>query len=279
MSFLPASLYGVIGHPLGHSLSPLLHTTGFRAIGSPDVLVAWPIEPGRVEAFVDAVRLLRVRGVCITIPHKQTIMPCLDRISDRARDVGAVNTLFWQGNELCGDNTDVPGFVAPLTTDASTAALGPSPRILMLGAGGASRAVVVGLRSLGYADITVVNRSPAAAEALAADFGLSVEAWERRGDIPADLVINTTPLGMKGAYEDQTPLPPAAFAGRRGIAYDIVYTPLRTRFLRDAEDAGWRTISGLDMFIGQADQQFRIWKGVPLPAEAAAAVKAELSAR
>jgi shikimate dehydrogenase len=279
MNFEPASLYGVIGYPLGHSLSPLLHTTGFRAIGSPDVLVAWPIEPGRVGEFVSAVRLLRVRGVCVTIPHKQAIMSFLDRVTERARDVGAVNTLFWQGAELWGDNTDVPGFIAPLTTEASMEALGPSPRILMLGAGGASRAVVVGLRSLGYRDIVVANRSPAAAEALAADFGLAVEPWERRGDIPADLVINTTPLGMKSTYEAETPFPADAFSGRHGIAYDIVYTPLRTRFLRDAENAGWRTVSGLDMFIGQADHQFRIWKGVPLPSAAAEAVAAVLADR
>jgi shikimate dehydrogenase len=168
-----------------------------------------------------------IRGCCVTIPHKEDVIPFLDRITDRAEAVGAVNLLYWEGDELCGDNTDVPGFVAPL---AELAPPVRGCRALVLGAGGASRAVVAGLKDLGCR-VSVANRTGETARLLAEEFELEVVPWEKRGAIEAELVVNTTPLGMKGKFEDQTPFPASAFAGRGGTAYDIVYTPLRTRFL------------------------------------------------
>jgi shikimate dehydrogenase len=273
-AFVPASVYGIIGYPLGHTLSPLLHTTAFKELGIPAVLVPWPIESERLEAFVAAFRLLGIRGCCVTIPHKEDVIPFLDRITDRAEAVGAVNLLYWEGDELCGDNTDVPGFVAPL---AELAPPVRGCRALVLGAGGASRAVVAGLKDLGCR-VSVANRTGETARLLAEEFELEVVPWEKRGAIEAELVVNTTPLGMKGKFEDQTPFPASAFAGRGGTAYDIVYTPLRTRFLREAEAAGWRTVSGLGMFIGQADCQFQTWTGKPLPEAAVHAVREALAA-
>ncbi|MFA6508290.1 MAG: shikimate dehydrogenase [Treponemataceae bacterium] len=268
-SFEPTRVYGIIGYPLSHTLSPLLHTTAFRESDIPAVLVPWPLESNRLPAFVGAVRLLRIRGVCVTIPHKERILPLLDRVSDRAKAVGAVNLLYWDGDTLCGDNTDVPGFVAPLREGFPV----PGARsALVLGAGGASRAVIAGLKSIGYDRVSIANRTEETARHLASEFGLEVCPWDTRGEVDADLVVNTTPLGMKGKAEDETPYPAGAFAGRKRVAYDIVYTPLRTRFLREAEDAGWRTISGLGMFIAQADYQFRAWTGLPLPDAAKAAV-------
>ena len=267
-TFEPTAVYGIIGYPLGHTLSPLLHTTAFRERGIPAVLVPWPIEPERLEAFVAAFRLLRVGGCCVTIPHKEDIIPFLDRITDRAEAVGAVNLLYWEHDELCGDNTDVPGFVAPL---AELPAFPRGASALVLGAGGASRAAVAGLKSLGCR-VLVSNRTESAARLLAEEFELEVVPWKGRGTATAELVVNTTPLGMKGRFEEETPYPEEAFAGRSGIAYDIVYTPLRTRFLREAEAAGWRTLSGLGMFIGQADYQFRTWTGRDLPEAAVKAV-------
>lgn len=268
-SFEPTGVYGIIGYPLSHTLSPLLHTTAFREAGLPSVLVPWPIESARLPAFVGAVRLLRIRGVCVTIPHKERIIPLLDRVTDRAKAVGAVNLLYWDGDALCGDNTDVPGFVAPLRAGLPV----PNARkALVLGAGGASRAVIAGLKSIGYDRVYIANRTEETARLLASEFGLEVCPWDARGEVDADLVVNTTPLGMAGKAEDDTPYPDAAFSGRKRVAYDIVYTPLRTRFLREAEEAGWRTISGLGMFIAQADFQFLTWTGRPLPEAAKTAV-------
>lgn len=271
-SFVPYGVYGIVGYPLGHSLSPLLHTTAFAELGIPAVLVPWPTPPERLGSFVEAVRLLGVRGACVTIPHKEAIIPLLDGATDRARSAGAVNLLVWKGAELWGDNTDVPGFVAPLRAAAVPASISA----LVLGAGGAARAAVCGLKEYGFSRIAVSNGTEARARALAADFGLDTVPWDRRAEHQADLVVNATPLGMKGKHEGETPYPAEAFAGRRGIAYDIVYTPLATRFLSEAAAAGWGTIDGRAMFIAQADEQFAAWTGRRLPEAAIRAVSEAL---
>lgn len=270
-AFTPPALHGIIGYPLGHSLSPLMHNTAFRTLGLPGVYLSWPVEPGRLPAFMDAVRLLDIRGCSITIPHKVDVLPLLDAMTDGVREMGACNTLYRDGEKICGENTDVIGFMAPLRAHR----LSPETRVLLLGAGGVSRAAVAGLRRLGLTDIAVTNRRRERAEALAEEFGLSSIPWEARGDVRADLVINTTSLGMTGAQERETPYPSEGFRGT-GIAYDLVYTPFRTRFLHEAEAAGWNTLSGLDMFIAQGDAQFRLWTGRRLPPEAVEAVKAAL---
>lgn len=248
-----------------------MHNTAFRTLGLPGVYLSWPVEPGRLPAFMDAVRLLDIRGCSITIPHKVDVLPLLDAMTDGVREMGACNTLYRDGEKICGENTDVIGFMAPLRTHR----LSPETRVLLLGAGGVSRAAVAGLRRLGLTDIAVTNRRRERAEALAEEFGLSSIPWEARGDVRADLVINTTSLGMTGAQERETPYPSEGFRST-GIAYDLVYTPFRTRFLHEAEAAGWNTLSGLDMFIAQGDAQFRLWTGRRLPPEAVEAVKAAL---
>ncbi len=269
------SLYGVIGYPLGHSLSPLLHNTAFRELGIPGVLVPWSIEPDRLPDFIRSVRLLNIRGACVTIPHKQSIIPLLDRVTDRVKALGAANTLYWDGDLLCGDNTDILGFMSPLAADPP--AEGQS-RVLVLGAGGVARAAVAGLQTLGLRDITITDIVEESAATLGETFGLKTVPWAGRGDLAADILINTTPLGMKGTFEGETPYPAQSFAGRRGIAYDIVYTPFVTRFLREAASAGWKTIGGLEMFISQADHQFLTWTGRNLPPAARQAVADALNA-
>ena len=220
-TFTPPALHGIIGYPLGHSMSPLMHNTAFRTLNLPGVYLSWPIEPGRLPAFVDAARLLNIRGCSITIPHKIDIIPLLDKTSENVREMGACNTLYRDGEKICGENTDVIGFTAPLRKRS----LSPETRVLVLGAGGVSRAAIAGLRRLGLANITLTNRR---------------------------------------AFQDN------------GIAYDLIYTPFQTRFLRDAAAAGWETVSGLDMFIGQGDAQFHRWTGHHLPEEAITAVTSAL---
>lgn len=270
--YVSPALYGVIGYPIQHSLSPLLHTTAFRTLGIPGILLPWAIEPGQVGLFMQSMRLLGIRGSCVTLPHKQEVLRLADRASERARLTGAANLLHFDGDTLCADNTDVAGFVSPLL-EISPAA---SSTVLLLGAGGAARAAVVGLMEMGITGIHVTSPSGVTAVRLAEAFGLASVPWAERGDVKADIIVNTTPVGMKGRLEGETPYPAAWLAGKTGLVYDIVYTPLRTRLLAEAEAAGWQTQTGLAMFIGQADRQFRTWTDNPLPQAAIDAVTTAL---
>jgi shikimate dehydrogenase len=250
-------LYGITGYPLEHSLSPVLHNWALEQAGIPGAYLAWPLPAGQMPDFVKAVRVLNIQGVSLTIPHKETVLPLLDGLTTRARAVGAVNTLYWNEGGLWGDNSDVNGFVSPLRGQAFTSAL-------VLGAGGAARAALAGLRELGLPGIAVCNHHRERARTLAGEFGVRHTDWEDRAAYEADLIINATPLGMRGVHEGQNPLPQEAFARRGGgvrMAYDLIYTPLTTRFLAEAEAAGWRTLDGLGMFIAQAQSQFRLWTG------------------
>ena len=275
------ALYGVTGWPLGQSLSPLLHNTGFAALGINALYMKWEVPPHKLPAFVESVRLLNIRGCSVTIPHKVELLPLLDEVSPLAMRVGAANTIYWQGERLCGENTDVAGFMAPL---AGVPLAGAD--ILLLGAGGAARAVAAGLVSPAPHDrpahIYVATPSDKSHLPLAEEFGLTPLLWQNRHEPAPLLVINTTPLGMRGKAEDDTPydFSLAAQCAPSGntatLAYDIVYNPLETRFLREARAAGRRCISGLEMFFGQGDAQFRLWTGQGLPPESRRALETAL---
>lgn len=270
---VPEALYGVIGWPLGQSLSPLIHNTGFRALGLPAVYLRWEIPPERLDIFMDAVRLLTIRGCSVTIPHKQAIIPFLDVVSEQATLAGAANTLYWKDGALCGENTDVAGFLAPLGAE-------PLEHMdtLLLGAGGAARAVAAALRLRGCQRVRVCTPGNRRHLDLAERFGFTPVDWAQRYAMPATFVINATPLGMHGKNEAETPYdfavaPPVP----GGIVYDIVYNPVRTRFLQEAARAGRRCVNGVEMFFGQANAQFRIWTGRALPEEARVALDAALN--
>ena len=262
--FSPPQIYGIIGQPLEHSLSPLLHTTGFRSLGLDAVLTPWPLAAEQLPLFFEAFRLLNIQGACVTLPHKEAVLPFMDELSDRARIMGAVNLIHRQGGLIRGDNTDSLGFLAPLKDRG----LSPATRVLLLGAGGAARAAAAGLRELGLRDLTVCAPSDRRPTELARAFDLKTAPWARRGEIPCELVVNATPLGLSGPAAGQTAYPAEWFAGRPGLAYDLIYTPRTTRFLSEARAAGWETLDGLAMFLGQAEAQFRTWTGRPLPPEA-----------
>ena len=275
------ALYGVTGWPLGQSLSPLLHNTGFAALGINALYMKWEVPPHKLPAFVESVRLLNIRGCSVTIPHKVELLPLLDEVSPLAMRVGAANTIYWQGERLCGENTDVAGFMAPL---AGVPLAGAD--ILLLGAGGAARAVAAGLVSPAPHDrpahIYVATPSDKSHLPLAEEFGLTPLLWQNRHEPAPLLVINTTPLGMRGKAEDDTPYDFSLAAqcapcgNTAPLAYDIVYNPLETRFLREAQAAGRRCISGLEMFFGQGDAQFRLWTGQGLPPESRRALETAL---
>jgi len=260
---VPQMLCGIIGYPLGHSLSPLLHNWAFREMGVAGVYMAWPTQNQGVGEFMSAVVALPIWGVSVTIPHKSTVMKYCEELSTRARAAGAVNTLHWKKGLLYGENTDVEGFLAPLL------ALGIKPAsALVLGAGGAARAVVAGLREWGVRRISVTSRTTQATQKLCGQMRCFGTAWEERATLQPELIVNATPLGMLGARQLETPWPAEAF--RRGqIAYDLVYNPALTRFLREARQSGCAVIPGLEMFVHQAAAQFRLWTDEDMPLDGA----------
>lgn len=259
--FLPQRLYGVTGWPLGQSLSPLVHNTGFQVLGLPAVYLAWPIRPELLRDFVSAVRTLPVSGCSVTIPHKIAIMPLLDQVDNSATRAGAVNTLYFEDGRLCGANTDVAGFLAPL---ANLDLAGMS--VLVLGAGGASHAVAAGLIARGCLNAEATSPHDQSQFKLCERFGLTPLLWAERYARPYDLVINATPLGMSGKFAAENPYDFARYPGP-GYAYDLIYNPLLTPFLKSAQTAGRECISGMRMFFSQADAQFRLWTGQGLPEE------------
>ncbi len=250
-------LFGILGHSLGHSLSPALHTWSFKRIGVPAVYLVWEVKPESLLVFMQSVRVLPIDGVSVTIPHKEGVIAHLDELSEKARRIGAVNTLYWRGNALCGENTDVVGFTAPLKGRSFASAM-------VLGAGGAARAVLAGLQDLGVGEICITNRSPQRAETLAREFAVMAVPWEERVRHSCELLVNATPLGMLKGDVSATPWPASAFQ-KGQTAYDLVYNPLKTRFLREAEDSGCSIVDGLAMFLGQAAEQCRLWTGKELP--------------
>lgn len=267
----------VIGHPVAHSLSPRIHNAALRALGREPVYEAVDIPAGELEARFT--RLLRdgFEGFNVTIPHKERIVPLLDRLDASALRVGAVNTVRVDHSEgrpvTIGYNTDIAGFVGPLAPHRDRLRGGS---VLVWGAGGAARAVIAGVHeALDPAVITVAARRTEAALELARDLaragGDRVVAVEWPAPPHAvdahDLLVNTTPLGMH-PHPEGTPAPDGLGLRRGQVVYDLVYRPRRTRLLADALAAGADPIGGLPMLIGQAAVAFRLWTGVDMPLDA-----------
>ncbi|MFP4658437.1 MAG: shikimate dehydrogenase [Desulfonatronovibrionaceae bacterium] len=257
-------IYGITGYPLGHSLSPALHNHWFAECGSQNkVYCTWPVKNEDLDYFIRSVRLLSISGASVTIPHKEAVIPFLDEISPTARQIGAVNTLYWRKGRLAGDNTDVTGFTLPLLSlkkDLHSA--------LVLGAGGAARAVVHGLKKLGIKTV-LSNKTASKAEALAREMKAETVAWEKRHSVRTDLLVNTTPLGMYGENRDRSPWE-ADMTGVQAV-YDIIYNPVDTPLTKQATQEGKTIIPGLEMFVAQAAEQFRIWTGLEMDREPALA--------
>ncbi len=259
----PTKLFGIVGYPLGHSMSPALHNWGFHEVDFPGVYLAWSEPEDKLTDFFNAVRTLKILGGNITIPHKVAALKLVDKVTDRAKNIGAINTYYWEGDNLCGENTDVIGFMAPLKGKKFKHAL-------VLGAGGVSRAVLAGLKELGVPSITLANRTQEKAATLGKEFGVTVIPWDERMKPDADLIVNATSEGMKGDQVNMTPYEASALAGRTGLVYDIVYNPLETRLIREAKAAGWQVESGLTMFVEQARAGFALWTGgIEMPYEKA----------
>ena len=266
------NIYGLVGHPVGHSLSPALHNWGFARHRLSAVYETWDVAPGDLPAWVDTMRRAPLRGASVTIPHKESVLPLLDGLTPLARRVGAVNTLFWRGKALMGDNTDFAGCLHALRGKVPAAAL-------ILGAGGVARAVLAGLEQTGIREILIAARSPDKAVLLARDFSCRLIPWKDRSAALAalgeGLVVNATPLGMRGPLAGQSPLADEDWpVAPEATACDTVYIPRETPFLRQARARGWRTVDGLSFFLAQGLAQFRLWTGLSLPFDEAERVVA-----
>jgi shikimate dehydrogenase len=252
----------VIGHPISHSRSPMIHGHWLRENGIAGSYERIDVAPSGLEAFVGKMRKGTYLGGNVTVPHKQAILPLLDRLSDDAKVLGAVNTIYRDGALLCGDNTDAAGFLGHLDA-AATGWQNTVRTALVLGAGGASLAIVQGLRSRGVSRIIVANRDPARSKALATRFGDCIEAiaWDERSAHVglADLVVNTTSLGMVGQPALDIDL---SALKATAIVDDIVYVPLETPLLQAARQRGALAVDGLGMLLNQAIPGFERWFGI-----------------
>ena len=265
-------LLGVIGDPVKHSLSPVMHNAAIAHLGVDYVYLPLPVPANRLQDALLGFEAINLRGFNITIPHKQAIMPLLDTISGAAQAIGAVNTVWRTETGWSGTNTDIDGFLAPLRAiDKNWLNL----TALVLGNGGAARAVVAGCAELGFSSIQVVGRSADKLTAFkqswqgsAVDEHLSVHPWEHLDSLIhcADLIVNTTPIGM-APKSDASPLNLALANHIRPdtIAYDLIYTPSPTVFLQQAPAQGAIAIDGLEMLVQQGAAALKIWLQQAVP--------------
>ncbi len=273
---------GLIGDPVAHSLSPALHAAAFRSLGLSASYELWPTPEAELPARLAALRETDVLGANVTVPHKLAVMGLMDELSPLAARAGAVNTIITRDGKLIGDNTDVEGFTNALT--ALTAAW-RGGKVLVLGAGGAARAVVLGLQTLGAGDVAVANRGLARAKALAADFStpsFAVCALELQAvdDVLGEVsvLVNATAMGWN---RGEAPMPPdrIELLSPGALVVDLTYRD--TDLLRAARQRGLLTLDGLPMLVHQAAGSITRWTGLaaPLAAMLAAGEDARLARR
>ena len=259
-----ASLLGVLGWPLEHSLSPVIHHAAFRRLDLDWVYLPFAVEPAQLGDAIAGLRALGAIGANVTMPHKETVIEHLDDLSGDARSIGAVNTIQRIGDRLIGHNTDVDGFASFLADDAGLDVAGL--RCLVLGAGGAARAVVCALERSGASNITVTaRRGDQADRVIALATPTQRIGWEEASSLLAefDLVVNATPLGMKG----EEVLPGARFRSGQAVV-DLIYDPPMTPLVERARREGAAGWGGLGMLVHQAAASLRIWSGQEAPVEA-----------
>lgn len=263
--------FGVIGHPIGHSLSPAMQNAGIQAAGLDAVYIAMPVMEAELGQAVEGLKALGFQGFNVTIPHKQAVMEYLDEIDEDAKIIGAVNAVSIQAGRLKGYNTDMAGFLQGMHKH------GFSPKgchAVLLGAGGAARAIIWGLIKEGVQSLTIGVRNVPKVQPVAEYFkrymDIRVMDWQsddfRQGLQAAELLINSTPLGMAPNVDA---MPPVDFGlvSRDAFVYDIIYTPAETLFLRTAREHGCKTLNGEEMLVGQGAEAFRLWTGHQLPTE------------
>ncbi|MDH5524571.1 MAG: shikimate dehydrogenase [Desulfobulbaceae bacterium] len=251
-------LYGIMGNPVRHSLSPAMHNAAFGALDLNKVYVPFAVED--VAAAMTGFRAMGVKGVSVTIPHKQAVIEHLDSIDPVAKKIGAVNTLVINHAKIHGLNTDWLGANRALAEQIEI----KGSSVLLLGAGGSARAIGFGLLEAGAA-VTIASRTPATGRALADSLGVNWLPIAKAPGHQADILINATSVGMT-PKEEQSPIAATALADYK-VVMDIVYAPLDTKLLQEAELAGCRTVNGLAMLLYQGVAQFETWTGRAAPVD------------
>lgn len=267
MIYQPKQL-GLLGHPVAHSVSPAMHNAAFRAQSMNASYGAFDVDPADLKKAVEGIRALGFLGVNVTIPHKEAIIDYLDEVAPTARQVGAVNTIVNRGGRLIGYNTDGWGFISSLEENRIKVG---AIHAVVLGAGGAARAVAMHLAMSGVRRLTITNRTPARAEELAAAVAqiegrVAVEAAEtgspeeRQALMDAGLVVNCTPLGMHPDV-DRSPIAEINLLPQGAVVYDTIYRPQETRLLREARVRGLYAMGGLSMLVHQGACAWEYWFG------------------
>lgn len=262
-------LTGILGHPVRHTLSPIIHNTAFRAQGINCCYVALDVPSSRLPEAVRGLASLGFLGANVTIPHKQAVLSLLDGLSDEVQAVGAANTIVCRNGQLFGYNTDVSGFLTPLEGKPLA-----GKRMTILGAGGAARAAAYGLlKAFAPSRICLAARRVSQAEALARDLApydfsgalVPVQIDRARDHVrTSDLIVNATPVGMHPQVAS-SPWPHVDDFSPGQLVYDMVYRPRDTRLLRQARGHGAETLEGVSMLINQAAAAFVQWTGMPMP--------------
>ena len=261
---------GIIGYPLGHSVSPAFQQAAFDHQDLDVRFEVWETPPDSLREVVTGLRAPDALGASVTVPHKAAVIHFLDRLSEPARQVGAVNLIVSRDGVLEGHNTDITGFLRALREDGAFDPAGK--RVLLLGSGGAARAVAHVLLDQGVAMLTIANRTPEQARQLVADLGdgaalsvASLEPSELAVDGGWHLIVNCTTLGMRHSDgEKRSPIPSASIPSG-ALVCDLVYNPPETPLLREAKRAGARTLGGLSMLIYQGAEAFQLWTGNEAP--------------
>ena len=242
-------LCGIFGNPIEHTLSPLIHNAAFDHLKLNYLFLAFKVT--HLKEAVDGIRALNLKGVSVTIPHKVAVIDYLDEVEEVAGKIGAVNTIVNRDGRLMGYNTDWSGAIEALEEKVSL----KGKTALILGAGGAARAMAFGLKERG-AQFTILNRTVKKAEMLASEVGCNSGGLEDASSISFDMVINTTSVGM---FPDTDAIPIKQESLGDALVFDMVYNPLKTRLISEAEASGCSTVMGIEMFVNQAAEQFTLW--------------------
>jgi shikimate dehydrogenase len=251
-------LFAVLGDPVSHSLSPVMHNTALSEVGYNGVYHAFKVKD--IGEAVSGIKALGIRGVSITIPHKVSVIEFLDELDDTAKNIGAVNTVINRHGVLTGYNSDCLGAIKAILEKTAI----KDKNVVIIGAGGAARAIGFGIMSQG-GRITILNRTAAKGERLARRLGAEFHPISNLKNTGCQILINTTPVGM---IPDTNMMPvQREDLDKTMVVTDVVYNPLKTRLLREAENIGCRTVDGVSMFVYQGAFQFELWTGKRAPVE------------
>ncbi len=265
-------VYGLIGYPVRHSKSPVMHNSAFEHLGINAVYLCFEVQPENLKKAIAGMRSLGIEGLNVTVPHKQKVTKYLDELTVVAKRIGAVNTIFRRGEKLIGTNTDAEGFIRDLRDTCRFSA--KNKRIVVLGAGGASRAVTFALADAGAKVIYIFDIDPKKSRSLVRDLkrhyqGVFISSISKKNEIESlageiDLLVNATPVGMK---EGDPPVIDLSPFRRDLLVYDLIYSPPLTPLLRQAKKLGMKWANGLGMLLWQGAIAFQHWFGRPAPIE------------